>query len=57
MINSLNMKKLKALFVCEYKYLGGIDESPCVEQTEAMLMAVSEPGPVLPPVCTVVTLS
>lgn len=37
-------------------YLGSIDESPCIEQTEAVLVAVVETGSVHLPVCTAVTL-
>lgn len=37
-------------------YLGCIDESPCIEQTKAVLVAVIETGSVHPPVCSVVTL-
>lgn len=37
-------------------YLGSIDESPCIEQAEAVLVAVVETSSIHPPVCTVVTL-
>lgn len=38
-------------------YLGSIDQSPRVEQTKAVLVAVVETGSIHPPVCTVVTLN
>lgn len=37
-------------------HLGSIDQSPCIEQTKAVLVAVVETGSIHPPVCTVVTL-
>lgn len=37
-------------------YLCSIDESPCIEQAKAVLVAVIETGSVHPPVCSAVTL-